>query len=349
MPAGKDTLALKAVPTLVTGGTGKVGRRLVTALLEQGADVSVLTRHPRTARSLWPGKPLQIRGADLTDSSTLGGRLDGIELVFHLASYSPAPRESDVYQAATHWPVTVEGTRNLLDAALAVGVRRIVYLSSVKVMGEGIGAGDGPVDESTPPAPDTLYGRAKLEAERSILAIGESGTMQVCVLRSPMVYGPIGQGNIARMIDAVARNRFPPWPKIHNRRSAIHVLDLVAAAFLAASRPQANGRSYFVTDGKGYSIRWLYEQILRALGRDVPQWTTPYWVLRSAATAGELLEKLSRRRMPLDREGLRKLTGNAWYCSDLIRAELGFKPRHDLEEEIPRMVREYRDTAGFKT
>lgn len=344
-----DPLPLRAVPTLVTGATGKVGRYLVTALLEQGAEVALLTRRPSNARSLWPGKRLDIRRADLTEPSTLAGRLDGIELIFHLASHTPAPWEPDVYQTPAHWAVTAEGTRNLVDAALATRVRRLVYLSSVKVMGAAIDTGGGPVDESTPPAPDTVYGHAKLAAERSVLAAGASGRLHVSVLRSPMVYGLAGAGNIMRMIEAVARNRFPPWPKIDNRRSSVHVRDLVAAALLAATHPRASGRTYLVTDDKGYSTRWLYERIRHALGKPVPGWSVPYRVLATAAYGATWLEKLLHRRMPLDRAGLRKLTENAWFSSRRIRAELGFKPHHNLENEIPAMVEEYLATTRLPT
>jgi len=173
-------------------------------------------------------------------------------------------------------------------------VRRLVYLSSIKVMGAAIDT--GPIDETTPPAPDTLYGHAKLAAERSVLAAGA----HVCVLRLPMIYGLTGVGNIARMIKAVARNRFPPWPKIHNRRSSLHVQDLMVAACLVATHPWAGGRTYLVTDGKGYSIRWLYERICLALGRPVPGWTVPYWALATAACGSTWLEKGLHRRLPFN-------------------------------------------------
>ncbi len=212
-------------------------------------------------------------------------------------------------------------------------------------MGTAIGAGGGPVDEATPPAPDTLYGHAKLAAERSVLAAGEAGELRVCVLRPPMIYGITGAGNIARMIDAVARNRFPPWPKLDHRRSSVHVLDLIAAAFLAATHPRTGDRSYLVTDDHGYSTQWLYERIRVALGRPVPGWTVLYRALATAAYGATWLEKLFRRRMFLNREDWRKLTEIAWFSSDWIRTELGFEPHHSLEQEIPRMVREYLDTA----
>lgn len=326
---------------LVTGATGKVGRRLVPALQEQGARVSVLTRDPDRARDLWPDGGVDYRAGDLTDPATLPDVLHGVVCIFHLASYSPSSSEPDVYEAPSHWPVTAEGTRNLVHAARAAGVECLVYLSSVKAMGDRVAAAGTPADESTHPAPESLYGRAKLAAENSVLSAGEGGGMHVCVLRLPMVYGLMGQGNIARMIVAVARNRFPPWPKIENRRVAVHVDDAIRAALLAACSPRAAGRVYLVTDGRAYSTRWLYEQICLALGRSPPGWTLPLWTLRAAAAIGSALERVTGRAMPLNRTGLGKLTGDAWYSSQKIGRDLGFAPQRDLEAEIPRMVRDY--------
>ena len=334
---------LAGMPVLVTGATGKVGRLLVPVLVGRGAQVYLLTRDPERARTLSGLAGANCRAGDLTAPASLPAALKGISCVFHLASYSPTPEEPDIYEAPSHWPVTAEGTANLVQAAVVAGVERLVYLSSVKAMGDLVAATGTPAEEGALPAPESLYGRAKLAAEQSVLAAGTTARLHVCVLRLPMVYGLAGEGNIARMIEAVAKNRFPPWPKIENRRSAIHVRDAIAAALLVATHPQAGGKTYLVTDGASYSTRGLYERIQGALGRDVPGWAVPRWVLGTAATMGTLLEKLSRRRMPLDREGLRKLTGDAWFSSERIRAELGFVPRHSLEEEIPRMVREYLD------
>jgi UDP-glucose 4-epimerase len=339
--------ALSGAQVLVTGATGKIGRQLVGALLEQGAEVSVLTRFPGRARELWPSEYVGCRRGDLTIPATLPAALHEIACIFHLASYSPAPDEPDIYEAPGHWPVTAVGTANLVRAALDARVRRLVYLSSVKAMGDGLSAGKSkPVDEGVRPEPDSLYGRAKLAAEQSVIGAGGSGRLHACVLRLPMIYGLAGEGNIARMIAAVAKDRFPPWPRIENRRSALHVKDAIAAAVLAATHPRANGKTYLVTDGASYSTRWLYEQIRLALGREIPRWTTPYWVIWSAALAGTSLEGLSGWRMPLDREGLRKLAGDAWFSSDQIRTELGFRPVHSLKEEIPLMTRAYLDAAA---
>ncbi|SDX39746.1 NAD-dependent epimerase/dehydratase family protein [Thiocapsa roseopersicina] len=323
---------------LVTGATGKVGRRLVAELLRTGHRVAIVTRSSDVAQTLWPGPGPEIRAADLTNPSSLGSVCDGIDTLFHLASYSPRPDEPDIYEAPSHWPVTAEGTANLMARVAQSGIRRVVYLSSIKAMGDRAGALGRPADESIGPTPDSLYGRAKLAAERSVLELGRATGRHAAVLRLPMVYGLGDSGNIARMVKAVAARRFPPWPRIENHRAAIHVEDAVAAAILVAGRPETAGEVYLVTDGRDYSTRWLYEQSLIALGRPVPRWTVPLPVLRLAAGIGTLGERLTRRRMPLTLDGLGKLTGDAWFSSAKLERALGFRPRLTLESEIPRLV-----------
>ncbi|KAA6187309.1 SDR family NAD(P)-dependent oxidoreductase [Thiohalocapsa marina] len=331
---------------LVTGATGGIGRRLVAALRQAGAQVTVLTRSPARAAALWPDAGVRVLVGDLTDAASLAGAFKGadaaagFDLVFHLASHAPPPGRRDVYQDPAHWPVTAEGTGHLVDAAVAAGVQRLVYLSSVKAMGDMAGAGDTPADESTPAAPDSLYGQAKLAAEQRVLQARRHG-LHVAVLRLPMVYGLGGQGNLARMMRAIARRRFPPWPPVANRRSAVHVQDVVRAALLAASDPRADGETFLVTDGAEYATRWIYERMCVALGRPVPRWSLPLWAWRLAAGLGAVAERLSGRAMPLTPDALGKLTGNACYSADKIRRQLGFVARHRLDDEILHMAAEH--------
>lgn len=330
-----------AGPVLVTGATGAIGRRLVAALLDAGAQVAVLTRSAQRVRDLdWADRVI-CREGDLTLPATLEAACSGIETLFHLASYNPGPSEPDSYESPRHWAVTVEGTQSLIAAAVAAGVSRIVYLSSIKAMGDLAGAGGVPADETSPPQPACLYGRAKLRAEQALHEAAARHGLHVCVLRLPMVYGLGAQGNIARLIQAIARGRFPPWPRVANRRSAIHVEDVVAATRLVAEDPRARGQTYLVTDGRAYSTRWLYEQICAALGRRPPAWTVPLWLLRAAAAVGTRLEGATGRAMPLTRTGLDKLTGDAWFSSEKIARELGYRPAFSLETEIPRLVDDY--------
>jgi nucleoside-diphosphate-sugar epimerase len=216
-----------------------------------------------------------------------------------------------------------------------------VYFSSIKAVGEEAGGPDGPANESLPPAPTTLYGKAKREAERIIIDAAGRSEIQATILRLPMVYGLEGSGNLSKMLEAIARHRFPTVPTVSNRRSAVHAYDAVEAALLSLTRAGPSSRVYLVTDGNGYSTRWIYEQMCTALGMRIPSWALPLWAWRLFGILGSLAERSLRRAMPISRDAVQKLFGNAWFSSDLISTELGYQPRHALDEEIQRMAHRY--------
>ena len=122
----------------------------------------------------------------------------------------------------------------------------------------------------------------------------------------------------------------------------VHVDDVVQATLLAARSSRASGQIYIVTDGHAYSTRQIYVLICRALGKPVPGWTVPVGLLRSAATAGDLIGAILRKPFPLNTDVLDKLLGSAWYSSRKITEDLGFHPTRDLENALPDMVADYR-------
>jgi len=158
-----------------------------------------------------------------------------------------------------------------------------------------------------------------------------------------MVYGPGNRGNIHRMIDAVARGLFPPLPEVGNRRSIVHVANVVEAAWLAASRPAARGQTYIVTDGTPYSSRELYDHICKGLGKQIPRWRIPRSLLKAGAEVGDLVGRIRKRRFFFDSDALEKLTGSAWYSAERITRELGYRPFMTFERAIPELIAWYRE------
>jgi nucleoside-diphosphate-sugar epimerase len=156
------------------------------------------------------------------------------------------------------------------------------------------------------------------------------------------VYGRDSKGNLAQMIAAVDRGWFPPLPEVNNKRSMVHVDDVVQAMLLAASTPAAGRQTYLVTDDRVYSTRGIYALICAALNRPVSRWTIPLGLLKLGARCGDLIESVTGRSFILNREVLGKLIDSAWYSSAKIRRELGFQPRRNLETALPEMVEEYR-------
>lgn len=325
---------------LVTGATGFIGRKLVEALHSRKVPICALARDPAKLRDIWPQGGAVGRHGDLTDAETLKDACAGVHAVFHLASHAEEAGSGESRDG--HWQVTVEGTRHLLEAAARAGVKQFINISSVKAMGEG---GEDCQDESSPATPVSSYGRAKQAAEQLVLEAGSRHGMHVCNLRLPLVYGRDNRGNLWRMIAAIDRGRFPPLPETGNRRSMIHVDDVVQALLLAAENPAANGQTYIVTDGRTYSTHQIYAAICRALGRQSPRWTIPVGLLRAVAKLGDALGKLRGGRFVFDSEVLDKLIGSAWYSCRKVETELGYRPTRFLEDGLPEMVDEYRRTV----
>jgi nucleoside-diphosphate-sugar epimerase len=325
---------LYQVPVFVTGASGFIGQHLVRVLLGQGAIVTILSRSPAADGE----QRYKTIVGNLTYPATLEGICRDVKTVFHLGGYAHAVDHSDDKSASTNWQVTVEGTKALIEQSIKAGVSRFLFFSSAKAMGEG---GEICLDETTESQPVTSYGKAKREAEKLVLEAAQYG-LSPTVLRLPMVYGPGCKGNLPRMIQAVACGRFPPLPDTRNKRSMVDVRDVVQATMLAATNPVATGKIYVVTDGKAYTTRQIYEWICAALGRPVPRWVIPLVLLRFAAHIGDTIGRLSGRRFVLDTDALDKLLGSAWYSSEKISRELGYKPAYTLKDSLPEMVAEFR-------
>lgn len=324
---------------LVAGATGFIGHNLVNALRARNSPICVLARDLSKISSLWPQGDVTGRSGDIAEAETLKDVCAGVHTVFHLVSYAEEVQLDETEDP--HWRVTVEGTRHFLEAAARSGVKRFIYVSSVKAMGEG---GEFCLDESSPAAPISSYGRAKLEAEGLVLETGRKHSMHVCNLRLPLVYGRDNRGSVWRMIAAIDRGRFPPLPETGNRRSMVHVDNVIQALRLAAENSAAHGQTYIVTDGQIYSTHQIYVGICNALGRPAPRWTIPLGLLRAMARMGDVIGKIRGRGFIFDSGVLDKLTGSACYSCEKIKTELGYRPTRFLEDGLREMVDEYKRT-----
>lgn len=323
-------------PVLVTGGTGFIGGRLVAALQAQQARVRVLVRPP-VSTAPWPAQAVETVCGDLGDPGSLARACAGIDAVFHVAGFAHADAGTMPDFAARHWAVNAIGTFNLLEAASRAGVTRFVFLSSVKAMGD---PGPRCVDEHWVAPPDTPYGQAKRAAEERTLAVGRACGMHTVNLRPALVYGPGMKANLPRLITAIRAGWLPPLPETGNRRSLVHVDDVVQALLRAATHPAAAGHTYLVTDGRAYSGRELYVLIRKSLGRRVPSWAIPAKVLWRAAHLADGLGRLAGRRDAVAHALLDKLLGWACYDSRRIVDELGYQPAYDLERFLTTSLQE---------
>lgn len=311
----------------ITGCTGFIGRRLGAILSEAGLPWVGLSRRAASF-------PVR-RITDCGNLSELTAACAGLGTLFHCAGRAHAFSLLSANDSKMHWQVNFEGARNLVEAAGIAGVRRFVFLSSVKAMAE---PGTVCADENLHGEPETAYGQAKQAAEAAVLEAGRRYGMHVVNLRLAMVYGSGGRGNLERMGRLVRRGLFPPLPETGNHRSLVHVDDVVAAMRLAAYDERANGRTYIVASPEAPSGRELFDALREAQGMPVCRWAVSEAVLRLAGRVGDGVEHLMRRRMPLDSEVVMRLLDSAWYSPARIERELGWRARVPLAAGLQEML-----------
>lgn len=313
-------------PVLVAGGKGFIGQRLVSRLDADGVDVRAMTRGEVGGREV---------KADLTDPSSLAKACAGVRTVFHCAGHAHAFDEiGSQARDDLHWRVNYEGTRALVAAAGEAGVTRFVFLSSVKALGD---PGRGCVAEDWPVLPDSAYGEAKRVAEDVVLEAGARYRMHVTVLRPAMVFGAGGRGNLERMARLVKRGVFPPLPETGNRRSVVHVDDLVRAMQRVAEDVRAAGRTYIIAHREAPSGRRLYDAMRCCANLPPVEWSMPEALLVGMARSADVLERWIGRRLPYDSQVLGRLLESACYSPARIDQELGWRATVSLEAGLREM------------
>lgn len=323
---------------LLTGATGFIGRHLCEELTLHGHTVRAMGRRSRSG----PWERFLL--GDLEGDLPAASELRGIDAVIHLAGKAHALSERPGERESYFRSIT-EGTRRLVELSLEAGIPRFLYISSVKAGELPSGPapeGGWPEEAMLPPA--TPYGEAKLAAER---IVREAGFARAVVLRPCLVYGPGNRGNLAAMVEAIRRGRFPPIPDTGNRRSLVHVHDVVQACRLAvidrdpdsdSDSDVEGGGVYQITDGVGYSTREMYDRIRAALGMPHQGWAIPYGLLKAAALCGDFGGAVLRRRLPLDSAALGKLCGSAHYSCAAARERLGYRPTVTFREGVRDLI-----------
>ena len=279
---------------LVTGAGGFFGRTLCPALLAAGHDVSAAVRDPAAAGL----GSLEIRPVpDIGPDTDWGKALSGVEAVVHLAARVDVINETAADPLAEYRGINRDGTRRLAEAAVEAGVRRLLFLSTVKVNGEKTEA--APFSENDPPAPADAYGLSKWEAEKTLAGIAAKSELETVILRSPLIYGENVKGRFLSLLK-LCRKALPlPLGGIANRRSMIYAGNLADAVIRCLAHPDAAGRTYLVGDGEDVSTPELIRRVAGALGRPARLFAVPSVMLRLAggvvgqsATVGRLLGSL---------------------------------------------------------
>ena len=309
---------------LVTGANGLVGRALCSVLDQTEHQV---VRAVRTSTTPW-NVPVGDLSKNTDWSEALGQDTD---VVVHLAAQVPLTDTAAEDQADRYTQANTLGTANLARRCAQHGVKRFIFVSTVKVLGEGKSE---PYQDTDLAVPADAYAISKWDAEQALWQIAAKTGMEVVVLRPPLVYGPGVKGNFLRLMQAIDQRRPLPLGGIQNQRSLIYLGNLVDAIRLCIAHPKAASQTFLVSDGDDVSTPELVRRIAAALGRRPLLLPVPVSWMRYA---GRLLGK----QAAVDR-----LLGSL--CVDItpLREELGWTPPYTMQEGLEATAQWYRKTKA---
>lgn len=321
---------------LVTGGTGFIGSRLGLRCLAGGHSVRILgqenTQAESSNRKILEEKGAEIILASVTQEDALPGLLQGVDVVFHLAA---AQHEVNVPDQV-FYDVNVKGTANLLDAARRAGVKRFVHGSTIGVYGSGM---EGVIDETTPPDPDNIYGRTKLEGEKVVLSFREK--LPVVILRIPETYGP-GDRRLLKLFKAIRKGVFFMIGNGKNLHHLIHIDDLIDAFLLAAESPEAAGEIIVVAGRKAVTTNEMVAVIAAQVGGKIPGIRAPLPPVMVLATVMEKAFQPFGIKPPIYRRRMDFFRKSFSFSQEKAERILGFHPRIDFPEGVSSTAAWYR-------
>lgn len=311
---------------LITGANGFVGQPLCAELLRQGQSVRAAVRSANTL----------IENAGAAAVGTIDGEtnwaeaLRGVDIVIHLAARVHVMKDTSADPLAEFLKVNLHGTENLVRQAARAGVKRLVYISSIKVNGERTSEA-APFTELDKPNPQDPYAVSKWQAEQALQRIAQETNLEIVIVRPPLVYGPGVKGNFISLLAAIDKGVPLPLASANNARSLVYVGNLVDALIGCATHPAAAGQTYLVSDGEDVSTAVLVEKIAHSLGRSSRSFNFPPALLRAVATLAGRSEQIDR------------LFGSLRVSNEKICGELSWSPPYTLDQGLRATAGWYRD------
>ena len=322
---------------LVTGASGFVGEALCACLQERGHSVRAAIRSVSPTLSSYDLEIISV--GNISGQTDWSPALVGVDCVIHCAGRAHVMRETETSSAA-YRTINVAATRRLAEQAAASGVRRLVFLSSIKANGwralqgapsrngEFLAGGFEPTGyvRSFQPHSSDPYGQSKWEAEQVLWEISAERGLQVVVIRPPLVYGPKVKGNLLRLLRWVARGLWLPLGAVHNRRSMVGLSNLVDLLALSIGHPLAAGGTFAASDGCDLSTPRLIQLLAQGLDKPVRLLPVPVELLR---LGGALLGK---------RDEIDRLVGSLQVDSKDTQQRLGWYPPVTVEDGVLQMA-----------
>jgi len=307
---------------LVTGAKGFVGLPLSTALVDLGYQVR------GTVRDAFQANDSQetLAVGDINGDTVWTEALVDVSVVIHLAARVHVMNETVVDALSAYRKVNVEGTLNLAQQAVQAGVKRFIFISSIKVNGECT-LSDCPFNANDLPAPVDAYGVSKREAEDALRLLGTETGMEIVIIRPPLVYGSGVKANFAALMHAVQQGWPLPLGAVYNQRSLVALDNLVDFIITCIFHPQAANETFLVSDGQDLSTSELVRGMAQAVGVSARLLPVPVWALQAGAT---LLGK---------GDAIQRLCGNLQIDISKTRTLLGWVPPVSVADALKAMAR----------
>ncbi|MDX2464380.1 MAG: SDR family oxidoreductase [Porticoccus sp.] len=312
---------------LVTGASGFVGQALVSLL-----STKTRIRVCAAARSKLEDLPSNSRCVEVGDISSVTDWTDALramQIVVHTAARVHIMNDSAEDTLTEFRKVNVEGTLNLARQAVEAGVRRFMFISSVKVNGERTYT-DTPFLADAIPRPMDAYGVSKYEAEVGLYRLAEETDMEIVVIRPPLVYGPRVKGNFASMVRILEKGIPLPFGAIHNKRSLVALDNLLDLIVTCIDHPDAANQTFLAGDGEDMSTTELLKRLGKALGKPARLIPLPGNLLTFVAV---LLGKKSVAQ---------RLYGSLQVDISKAREVLGWEPPITVDEGLRRAVEDFK-------
>lgn len=324
---------------LVTGATGLLGSHIVEQLRKRDYPVRVLVR-PGSDTSWLRTQGVEFAEGDITDRASLDRACKGVEVVHHSAA-----KVGDWGEWSEFQRVTIDGTRNVIEAAVAAGVRRLVHVSSVSVY--GYHTRPGTVDETHELGYKlykwAYYSRSKIIAERLAWDAYNAGRIELAVIRPAWIYGLRDRTTIARLVNMVRDGRAKILGRGDNRLNVVYAGNVAEACVKAAYMPEANGQAFNCSNDGVLTQKGYFDHVADALGVPRVRRHVPYRLAYFAGFVLEIIGHLLRSKKPpfVTRYAVWLMGRYSYFPADKARRVLGWEPTVTYEVGIPMTVRWY--------
>jgi nucleoside-diphosphate-sugar epimerase len=309
---------------VVTGANGFIGRALCASLVGAGYGVTAAVRAPDRIEAQAAYRSAVV--GDIDGSTDWRAPLRGADAVIHLAAQAASGDNAASHAAL--WRVNVDGAKRLAHHAAVVGVRRLIYVSSIKVNGDQT-HGQPFVLESRP-APGDAYARAKLEAEQALRQVAAGTELDVVLVRPPLVYGAGVKGNFLSLLQWIDKGLPLPLASVDNRRSLLALDNLVEFLVRCIDHTAAAGQTFLLSDGEDLSTPELLRRIAAAMDRRIRLWPVPTSILSGLAQASGRRARFAR------------LCGSLQVDASHARAVLGWRPKVSVDQALAETVSWYK-------